>query len=81
MVDGRNTVASNNFLSGTTMSVIINMDIVIAIVVSAVVGVAYTLFGQMIAVAYTDIMQLIFIIVGLVSIRDSVVKVTSSAVY
>ncbi|XP_064630569.1 high affinity choline transporter 1-like [Lineus longissimus] len=51
---------------GTSLSVITDIDVTIAIVVSAAVGVIYTLFGQMVAVAYTDIVQLTFIIVGLV---------------
>ena len=48
------------------MSVIVNLDLMVAIVASAGVTVAYTMVGQMISVAYTDIVQLIFITFGLV---------------
>ncbi|WAR04232.1 SC5A7-like protein [Mya arenaria] len=50
---------------GTTLSVIINIDLTVAIVTSAGVTVAYTMVGQMISVAYTDIVQLFFIVLGL----------------
>ncbi|XP_060596317.1 high-affinity choline transporter 1-like [Ruditapes philippinarum] len=51
---------------GTSLSVIVNLDLTVAIVASAGVTVAYTMVGQMISVAYTDIVQLIFITFGLV---------------
>ncbi|XP_053372519.1 high-affinity choline transporter 1-like [Mercenaria mercenaria] len=51
---------------GTSLSVIVNLDLTVAIVASAGVTVAYTMVGQMISVAYTDIVQLAFITFGLV---------------
>lgn len=51
---------------GTSLSVIVNLDLTVAIATSAGVTVAYTMVGQMISVAYTDIVQLIFITFGLV---------------
>ncbi|XP_048776089.2 high-affinity choline transporter 1-like [Ostrea edulis] len=50
---------------GTSLSVIVNIPLSIAIVSSSLATVFYTMFGQMISVAYTDIVQLIFIIIGL----------------
>ncbi|XP_056013471.1 high-affinity choline transporter 1-like isoform X2 [Ostrea edulis] len=50
---------------GTSLSVIVNIPLSIAIVSSSLATVCYTMFGQMISVAYTDIVQLIFIIIGL----------------
>nr|XP_022325619.1 high-affinity choline transporter 1-like [Crassostrea virginica] len=50
---------------GTSLSVIVNIPLSIAIVSSSAATVFYTMFGQMISVAYTDIVQLIFIIIGL----------------
>ncbi|XP_074652985.1 high-affinity choline transporter 1-like [Tubulanus polymorphus] len=50
---------------GTSISVIVGISIPLSIGLSAVVAIIYTLFGQMIAVAYTDILQLIFIVFGL----------------
>ena len=47
---------------------VINIDVTMAIVMSAVVALIYTVFGQVVSVAYTDVIQLIFITVGLVSI-------------
>lgn len=51
---------------GTTLHVIIGMNIVLAVIVSAAVAVFYTLIGQMVSVAYTDIVELFFLVVGLV---------------
>ncbi|KAH3703512.1 high-affinity choline transporter 1-like [Dreissena polymorpha] len=50
---------------GTSLSVIVNLDLTVAIVTSAGVTVFYTMIGQMISVAYTDVVQLIFIVFGL----------------
>lgn len=44
------------------------MDSTIAIIISACVAVVYTLFGGLYAVAYTDVIQLAFIVIGLVGI-------------
>ena len=38
-----------------------------AIIVSAIIAISYTLFGGLYAVAYTDVVQLFCILVGLVS--------------
>ncbi|KAK3107633.1 hypothetical protein FSP39_018781 [Pinctada imbricata] len=50
---------------GTSLSVIVNIPLNVAIVTSSLVTVFYTMFGQMISVAYTDIVQLCLIIFGL----------------
>ena len=52
---------------GSTLSVIIEMDNKTAIVVSAFIAVAYTLFGGLYSVAYTDVVQLFCIFFGLVN--------------
>jgi len=52
---------------GTSLSVVINLNVTLAMVTSASVAVLYTMFGQVISVAYTDVIQLVFIMVGLVS--------------
>lgn len=44
------------------------MDAKLAIVISAAVAIIYTVFGGLYAVAYTDVIQLFFIVIGLVSI-------------
>ena len=54
--------------SGTSLHVITGLNIVMAVIVSAAVAVFYTLIGQMISVAYTDVVELIFLLGGLVSI-------------
>ncbi|KAL3886225.1 hypothetical protein ACJMK2_026232 [Sinanodonta woodiana] len=51
---------------GTSLSVIINMNLTIAVCTSSAVTILYTMIGQMISVAYTDIAQLILITFGLV---------------
>lgn len=53
---------------GATVSVVINLDRFTSIIVSACIAVFYTLIGGLYSVAYTDVIQLICIFVGLVSI-------------
>ena len=55
---------------GTSLSVILHLETLVAIVTSASVAILYTMFGQMISVAYTDIVQLVLIVFGLVSIAN-----------
>ncbi|XP_063424298.1 high-affinity choline transporter 1-like [Mytilus trossulus] len=50
---------------GTTLSVIIDLDYNTAVIISAGVAVFYTLFGGLYSVAYTDVIQLLCIFVGL----------------
>ncbi len=49
------------------MSVIIDIDNTTAVVISACIAITYTLFGGLYSVAYTDVVQLFCIFVGLVS--------------
>ena len=51
---------------GATLSVILNIGNTLSVIVSALIAVGYTLFGGLFAVAYTDVVQLLCIIVGLV---------------
>ena len=51
---------------GSTLQVILNLDINVSIIVSAAIAVLYTLLGGLISVAYTDVFQLFFIAFGLV---------------
>ncbi|XP_067934602.1 high-affinity choline transporter 1-like [Watersipora subatra] len=51
---------------GSTLSVIIGLKIEISVIISACIAILYTLFGGLYAVAYTDVVQLICIFVGLV---------------
>jgi high affinity choline transporter 7 len=53
--------------SGATLSVIIDLDTKTSIVISACIATFYTLFGGLYSVAYTDVVQLFCIFVGLVS--------------
>nr|WLN44348.1 AAT9 [Sinonovacula rivularis] len=50
---------------GATLSVILEIDTHISIIVSSCIAVFYTLFGGLYSVAYTDVVQLICIFVGL----------------
>lgn len=54
------------FVLGGTISVIMDIDDRISIIISAIVVVVYTLFGGLYSVAYTDVVQLFCIFVGLV---------------
>ncbi|CAG9766806.1 unnamed protein product [Ceutorhynchus assimilis] len=50
---------------GATLAVIIDMDNRTSVIFSAVIAVLYTLFGGLYAVAYTDVIQLFCIFIGL----------------
>lgn len=50
---------------GATLSVIIDLDTKTSIVISSCIAVFYTLFGGLYSVAYTDVVQLFCIFVGL----------------
>lgn len=50
---------------GATVSVIIDMDNNASIILSAIVALIYTLFGGLYSVAYTDVIQLFCIFIGL----------------
>lgn len=52
---------------GATVSVIIDMDNNASIILSAIIALIYTLFGGLYSVAYTDVIQLFCIFIGLVS--------------
>lgn len=55
-------------ISGATLSVIIDLDKTTSVVLSAFIAVFYTLFGGLYSVAYTDVIQLFCIFIGLVSL-------------
>ncbi|CAH1797560.1 unnamed protein product [Owenia fusiformis] len=50
---------------GTSLYVMIGLDFELSVVVSAVIAVFYTMIGQMIAVVFTDVVELAFIVIGL----------------
>ncbi|VDM18189.1 unnamed protein product [Hydatigera taeniaeformis] len=50
---------------GATIAVVIGIDGTISVIVSACIAMLYTLFGGLYAVAYTDVVQLFCIFVGL----------------
>ena len=59
-------------LTGTTLRIILGIDISTAVIVSACVAVFYTFFGGLYSVAYTDIAQFFLMSLGLV--RSSLCK-------
>ena len=64
----RSRLSASNLIAilGATLSVILNMNMNVSVILSAFVAVAYTLFGGLYAVAYTDVVQLFCIFIGLV---------------
>lgn len=52
---------------GATIAVIIDMEQSTSVILSACIAVFYTLFGGLYSVAYTDVIQLFCIFIGLVS--------------
>ncbi|EMP40618.1 High affinity choline transporter 1 [Chelonia mydas] len=51
---------------GATISVIIDIDVNISVIVSALIAIMYTLVGGLYSVAYTDVVQLFCIFLGLI---------------
>ncbi|KAL5021603.1 hypothetical protein ScPMuIL_000758 [Solemya velum] len=51
---------------GTTLSVILDLNSTITIIISACVAVVYTFFGGLYSVAYTDVIQLCLVFIGLI---------------
>ncbi|KAG8453013.1 hypothetical protein GDO86_004718 [Hymenochirus boettgeri] len=49
----------------STMSVILDIQTFLSIIISALIVIIYTFFGGLYSVAYTDVIQLLFIIFGL----------------
>ena len=68
--ENKNIIIIIHRFLGTSLSVILHLETSVAIVTSASVAILYTMFGQMISVAYTDIFQLVLIVFGLVSIAN-----------
>lgn len=58
---------------GATISVIMNVNNTVSIIISAIVVVIYTLFGGLYSVAYTDVVQLFCIFLGLVSVKRNLI--------
>ena len=52
--------------AGATLKVILDIDLKLSIIISAAIALLYTLMGGLYSVAYTDIVQLICIFIGLV---------------
>ncbi|KAL7631297.1 UNVERIFIED_CONTAM: hypothetical protein RMT77_018400 [Armadillidium vulgare] len=50
---------------GTTMAVMLNLNSRLSIIISAAIAASYTIFGGLAAVAYTDVVQLFCIFMGL----------------
>lgn len=59
---------------GATFATILGLDIETAIVLSAIIAIAYTAIGGLWAVALTDVVQLFFLLVGLVIIIPFALK-------
>ncbi|KAM9032321.1 LOW QUALITY PROTEIN: high affinity choline transporter 1-like [Sarcophilus harrisii] len=58
--------AAANFLAlGVNISVIIDININLSVIVSALIAILYTLVGRLYSVAYTDVVQLFCIFLGL----------------
>lgn len=56
------------FPLGATISVIIDINVNISVIISALIATMYTLVGGLYSVAYTDVVQLFCIFLGLVSL-------------
>lgn len=53
------------YITGATLSVIIDMDHRTSVILSSCIAIFYTLFGGLYSVAYTDVIQLFCIFIGL----------------
>ena len=52
--------------AGATLSMIVELNTIIPVVLSACIAIVYTTCGGLYSVAYTDVVQLFCIIIGLV---------------
>ena len=59
----------NIFILGATLAIIIDMNLNYAVIMSALIAVMYTWIGGLYSVAYTDVVQLGCIAIGLVRIN------------
>lgn len=57
---------------GATVSVVVGLDRFTSVIASACIAIFYTLLGGLYSVAYTDVIQLICIFVGLASMLSGV---------
>lgn len=69
---------------GATLTVILDIDMDLSVIISALIAVGYTFFGGLYSVAYTDVVQLICIFIGLwvcipfALTHDHVTKISST---
>jgi len=56
------------------LTVILDVNYNISVIVAACTAVVYTFFGGLYSVAYTDVLQLIFMFIGVVSYHELFVK-------
>ncbi|XP_068183668.1 high-affinity choline transporter 1-like isoform X2 [Antennarius striatus] len=56
---------STSFIAGGIMSVVLDLPFSLCIWISAAVAITYTLLGGLYSVAYTDVIQLVLIFIGL----------------
>lgn len=71
----------NSTCSGATLGVIIELDQQTSVIVSACIALLYTLFGGLYSVAYTDVVQLFCIFIGLVSSGLFATLIPSSVIF
>lgn len=64
----------NCSISGATLSVILAIDMTLSVIISAIIAVFYTFTGGLYAVAYTDVVQLFCIFVGLVRCKSELFR-------
>lgn len=57
------------YIPGTSLGIMTGMNTRLATTLSSAIAILYTAYGQILAVVYTDILQLLLIVVGLVSIH------------
>ena len=68
------------FFLGATLTVILDLALTQSVILSACVAVFYTLIGGLYSVAYTDVIQLFCIFIGLVRISYSVESVLTNLI-
>ena len=57
------------YVKGATLAIIINMAMDMGVIVSALIAIFYTWVGGLYSVAYTDVVQLGCILIGLVIMK------------
>ena len=81
LLQGRVTKNGTSLLcAGATLTIILQLPMNTSVVLSACIAIFYTLIGGLYSVAYTDVIQLFCIFIGLVSNKNRIIEINKSCI-